>query len=594
MNKNNKLENISEGAADTTIALAQRQVPQAAAAALEQQGVHPVLASLLAARGVKQRQEFEGGLADLLPPSQLKGIDDAARLLADAIAAGRRMVIVADYDCDGATACAIGMRALRALIEAVGSHASPATSVGYLVPDRFRFGYGLTPPIVELAARDGAQLLITVDNGIASIEGVAAANAIGLPVLVTDHHLPGDALPEAAAIVNPNQPGCSFPSKALAGCGVMFYVMLALRAECRQRGWLAADGGPNLGELLDLVAVGTVADVVALDRNNRILVAQGLQRIRKGRLCEGLRALFAVAGRATARCASFDLGFVVGPRLNAAGRLDDMSVGIECLLTDDAGRAAELARRLDDLNRERRDIEAGMRDQAEAVVAGIELSEAAAITLYDASWHQGVVGIVAGRIKDRMHRPTIAFAPGDAGEVKGSGRSIPGLHLRDAIDLVSKREPGLILRFGGHSMAAGLTLREADVARFRSVFEGVVRELLEPGALARRIDTDGPLSPSYLNLDTASLLEQQVWGQAFPQPLFLDQLTVQSQRIVGGRHAKLKVQLQGRNIEAMQFNALQPLPERIRAAYRLSVNEFNGVRSVQLLLEHWEPAAGHR
>jgi single-stranded-DNA-specific exonuclease len=585
MNKNNNLTISPEGTADTTIALAQRQVPQAAAAALELQGVHPVLAGLLAARGVKQRQEFEGGLADLLPPSQLKGIDDAARLLADAIAAGRRLVIVADYDCDGATACAIGVRALRALITAVGSHASPATSVGYLVPDRFRFGYGLTPPIVELAARDGAQLLITVDNGIASIEGVAAANAIGLPVLVTDHHLPGDALPAAAAIVNPNQPGCSFPSKALAGCGVMFYVMLALRAECRLRGWLAADGGPNLGELLDLVAVGTVADVVALDRNNRILVAQGLQRIRKGRLCQGLRALFAVAGRATAGCASFDLGFVVGPRLNAAGRLDDMSVGIECLLTDDAGRAAELARRLDDLNRERRDIEAGMRDQAEAVVAGIELSEAAAITLYDASWHQGVVGIVAGRIKDRMHRPTIAFAPGDAGEVKGSGRSIPGLHLR---------EPGLILRFGGHSMAAGLTLREADVARFRSVFEGVVRELLEPGALARRIDTDGPLSPAYLNLDTASLLEQQVWGQAFPQPLFLDQLTVQSQRIVGGRHAKLKVQLQGRNIEAMQFNALQPLPERIRAAYRLSVNEFNGVRSVQLLLEHWEPAAGSR
>src|SRR6266581_3591847 len=399
---------------------------------LVREGLHPVLARVCAARGIRGRKELKDALSGLLPPSGLLGAERAALLLADAIAASKRMLIVADYDCDGATACALGVRALAAF----------GASVGYLVPNRFEFGYGLTPEVVALAAQSKPDLLITVDNGIASVEGVEAARRLGIEVIVTDHHLPGAELPRAAAIVNPNQPGCAFPSKSLAGVGVMFYVMLALRAELRKRGAFAGGEEPNLGDALDLLALGTVADVVPLDFNNRVLVAQGLKRIRAGRMQEGVRALFAVAGHDPSRASAFDLGFLLGPRLNAAGRLSDMSLGIECLITADRGRALEIARQLDELNDERRAIEADMRLQADELLAKLDIGESSSISLYDPSWHQGVIGILAGRVKDRYHRPTFAFAQGAPGEIKGSGRSIAGLHLRDALDLVAKRAPG--------------------------------------------------------------------------------------------------------------------------------------------------------
>jgi len=504
----------------------------------------------------------------------------AGTLLAEAIGAGKRMLIVADYDCDGATACAVGVRALSAF----------GAKVGYLVPNRFEHGYGLTPEIVAIAARSKPDLLITVDNGIASVEGVDAARQAGIDVLITDHHLPGAQLPAAAVIVNPNQPGCAFPSKSLAGVGVMFYVMLALRAELRRRGAFAGKEEPVLGDLLDLVALGTVADVVPLDFNNRVLVTQGLRRIRAGRMQEGVRALFAVAGRLPMRAGSFDLGFLLGPRLNAAGRLSDMSLGIECLTTDDRGRALEIARRLDDLNQERRSIESEMQAQAEELVAKISVGESCSISLYDPSWHQGVIGILAGRIKDRAHRPAFAFALSGPGEIRGSGRSIGGLHLRDALDLLAKREPGLLLRFGGHAAAAGLTLRASDFERFARGFEDVARELLSPAQLSRSIETDGSLEPAYLDLGLARLLDHQVWGQGFPQPLFCDDFDVQGQRVVGDKHLKLKLARAGRTLEAIRFNALDPLPAQVRAAYRLSVEEFRGAQNLQLVIEHWETA----
>jgi single-stranded-DNA-specific exonuclease len=547
---------------------------------LLREGLHPVLARVCAARGIHRRGELDDNLSGLLPPSALLNSERAGALLADAIAAGKRTLIVADYDCDGATACAVGVRALSAF----------GASVGYLVPNRFEHGYGLTPEIVALAARSKPELLITVDNGIASVEGVEAARAAGIDVLITDHHLPGAELPRASAIVNPNQPGCSFPSKGLAGVGVMFYVMLALRAELRKRGAFAGKDEPNLGDLLDLVALGTVADVVPLDFNNRVLVTQGLKRIRAGRMQEGVRALLAVAGRDPSRAGSFDLGFLLGPRLNAAGRLADMSLGIECLTTGDRGRALDIAKRLDDLNRERRAIEAEMQAQAEEAIAKICVGESCSISLYDPVWHQGVVGILAGRVKDRYYRPTFAFAGAGAGEIRGSGRSIAGLHLRDALDLVAKRDPGLILRFGGHAAAAGLTLREPDFDRFARGFEAVARELLSPAQLAHSIETDGSLEPAYLDLGLARLLDHQVWGQGFPQPLFCDDFEVQGQRVVGEKHLKLKLARGGRTLEGVRFNALDPLPAQVRAAYRLSVNEFNGTQNLELVVEHWEAA----
>ncbi|MBL8487729.1 MAG: single-stranded-DNA-specific exonuclease RecJ [Rhodocyclaceae bacterium] len=561
--------------------IVQRPVPVRAAWALEQAGVDPLLARLYAARGVREPVELDTRLAALLPPDRLLGAEAAAALLADAIAAGRRLLIVADYDCDGATACAVGIRALRAL----------GAQVDYLVPNRFETGYGLSPEVVGLAAPRRPDLLITVDNGIASVDGVAEARRRGIATLITDHHLPGPELPAAEVIVNPNQPGCTFPSKALAGVGVMFYVMLALRAELRRRGAFAVQAEPNLGALLDLVALGTVADVVPLDRNNRILVAQGLARMREGRMQAGVRALFQAAGRDPARAGGFDLGFALGPRLNAAGRLADMALGIEALITDDRTRALNIAQDLDRLNRERRAIEADMQDDAAILLDDLDPGNRASLCLFDGSWHQGVVGILAGRVKERHHRPTFAFARGAQGELKGSGRSIPGLHLRDALDLVAKRHPALLKRFGGHAAAAGVTLREADLGEFETALETVARELLAPADLDRRLETDGSLESAYRTIPHARRLQSEVWGQAFPAPLFADEFEVLQQRVLKDRHLKLLLRRDGARLEAIRFNHCEAVPARIFSAYRLDVNAWNGTETLQLMLEHWEPAA---
>jgi single-stranded-DNA-specific exonuclease len=564
------------------VKIVERPFVESSRRALLDAGMHPVLARVYAGRNIRSARELEYGLDGLVAPGSLKGIDAAAALLADAIAARKKLLIVADYDADGATACAVGVRALRAF----------GARVEYLVPDRFKLGYGLSPELVELAARRQPDLLITVDNGIASVEGVARAKQLGIDTLITDHHLPGDELPAAACIVNPNQPGCAFPSKALAGVGVMFYVMLALRAELRNRGFFK-DREPNLAALTDLVALGTIADVVPLDANNRNLVAQGLRRLRAGRATPGVAALLRAAGRPLAEASSFDFGFVAGPRLNAAGRLADMSLGIECLITDDEARAANCAQELDRLNRERRNIEAAMLEQAMKVVS--QLGDAPGCTFFNPDWHQGVVGIVASRLKERLHRPVICFARGEeAGAIvlRGSGRSIAGLHLRDTLDVVSKRAPGLIRRFGGHAMAAGLTIGAADYERFAADFERAVDELLPAAARQRVVETDGALDAMHFSLEVARLLEAGIWGQGFPQPLFCDNFSVENQRVVGERHLKLWLVKGGRRIEAMCFNALDrlstPLPSPLRAAYRLSVNEFNGLRNIQLNVEHYE------
>jgi len=547
--------------------------------ALLESGMHPVLARVYAGRNIRTAAELNYGLDGLIPPGSLKGIDAAAALLADAISERKKLLIVADYDADGATACAVGVRALRAF----------GANVDYLVPDRFKLGYGLTPELVELASLRKPELLITVDNGIASVEGVARARSLGIATLITDHHLPGPELPAAACIVNPNQPGCEFPSKALAGVGVMFYVMLALRAELRRRGFFKDRQEPNLAALTDLVALGTIADVVPLDANNRNLVAQGLKRLRAGRCTPGIAALLRAAGRPLAEASSFDLGFVAGPRLNAAGRLADMSLGIECLTTDDEARAANCAQELDRLNRERRNIEASMLQQALQAVEQVSSQESG--TFFHPDWHQGVVGIVASRLKDRLHRPVICFARAEeSGDrvLRGSGRSIAGLHLRDALDVVSKRAPGLIRRFGGHAMAAGLSIGAADYERFAGEFERAVDELLPAHARLRVVETDGALDAMYFSLNVARLLDGGIWGQGFPQPVFCDTFAVQNQRIVGERHSKLWLVKGGRRIEAMRYGALDQLPAQIRAAYRLSVNEFNGLKNIQLNVEHFE------
>ena len=551
---------------------------------LEQAGVHPLLARLYAARRIASAGEIEQDFARLIPPSTLANAGRAARLLADAIAAQKKLLIIADYDADGATACAVGMRALREL----------GARVDYLVPNRIELGYGLSPELVEVAARRAPDLLITVDNGIASVEGVARARQLGIGTLITDHHLPGDALPEAECIVNPNQPGCSFASKALAGVGVMFYVMLALRAELRERNFFEGRKELNLASLSDLVALGTVADVVPLDANNRILVAQGLKRLRAGQGKAGLTALARAAGRAPAGASCFDLGFILGPRLNAAGRLADMSLGIECLITDDEARATNCAQELDRLNRERRRIEGEMLDDANSALDALREAPGATQVLFQPGWHGGVVGLIASRVRERVHRPAICFARGTAGQLRGSGRSIPGFHLRDALDLVAKRAPGLILRFGGHAQAAGLTIREADLGRFAELFETTATELLPEAARLRVVETDGELEAAYHSLDVAQLLEAQIWGQGFPPPLFCGSFVVEDQRVVGERHLKLRIRKDGErpglSREAMRFNSLEPLPSRVRAAYRLGVNEFNGLKRPQITFENVEPA----
>jgi single-stranded-DNA-specific exonuclease len=565
-----------------------RDVPPRTCFALEQAGVHPLLARLFAARGVTQMADIDDALARLLPPETLGGTDGAAKLLADTLAAKQNLCIVADYDCDGATACAVALRGLALL------GAAPGT-LHYVVPDRTVHGYGLTPAIVDLALRKQPQLLVTVDNGIASFDGVAHARASGVAVLVTDHHLPAlidgaVALPDANVIVNPNVPGDPFASKALAGVGVMFYVLLALRAELRRRGVFADAAQPRLDALLDLVALGTVADVVGLDANNRRLVAQGLKRIRSGRMQPGIAALFAAAGRVPARAAAFDFGFALGPRINAAGRLADMTLGIECLATDDAARATALAQQLDAINRERREVEAGMREQAEATLVQLMLAQASddpppALALFDRGFHEGVVGIVAGRLKDRLHRPTFVFALGADGVLKGSGRSIPGFHLRDALDLVAKRHPGVLLRFGGHAMAAGCTIAQAHFETFDTALQQVASEWLDTATLTRRLRTDGALALEYFNAETVAALDAQVWGQAFDAPLFCDEVDVLAQRLVADKHLKLRVRHLGQARDAIWFGHAEPVAERVRLAYRLALDEYNGQRRVQMIVE---------
>lgn len=549
---------------------------------LQAAGIHPLLARLWSARGVLRQEDVQLEWPAMLAPNTLTQAEHAAALLADAIEGGQRMLIVADYDCDGATACAVGMRALTEM----------GATVDFLVPNRFETGYGLSPAVVALACQHMSgrpNLLITVDNGIASVDGVAAANAEGIGVIVTDHHLPGDQLPQALAIVNPNQHGCDFPSKNLAGVGVIFYLMLALRAEMRKRGHFPAKGGPRLEALADLVALGTVADVVKLDANNRLLVTRGLERMRRGLMQPGIRALFAVAARDPQAASAFDLGFALGPRINAAGRLADMGLGIRCLITNDDMQALELARELDTINRERRQIENVMKEQAltatEAVQAG---TLGASVCVFHPDWHQGVVGLVASRLKEKFFRPTLAFAPAGDDELRGSGRSIPDVHLRDVLDLVSKRHPGLIRKFGGHAMAAGLTLGKNDFERFAPAFDLAVTELTGRTSFEPVIETDGSLEEGYANAQVANILEQQVWGAGFAAPLFLDTFKVQSQKLVGEKHLKLSVQRGHQRFDAIWFNHTDRLPEYIKMAYRLDQNVWNGVISVQLIVEHAE------
>ena len=579
----------------TSPTLRLRQTAPRAAWTLEQAGVPPLLARLFAARGIRAADELDDGLARLLPPSDLRGAAEAAVLLADALRDGKRLCVVADYDCDGATACAVALRGLALL------GAAPGT-LGYVVPDRAVHGYGLTPAIVDLAIAQGAQVLVTVDNGIASLAGVDHAKALGLSVLVTDHHLPAQidgaiVLPAADVIVNPNQPGCAFASKHLAGVGVMFYVLLALRSELRSRGVFADAAGsdvarqPKLDSLLDLVALGTVADVVRLDANNRRLVAQGLKRIRSSRMQPGVAALFAAARRDPQRAAGFDFGFALGPRINAAGRLSDMTLGIECLTTDDPARAAQLAQQLDAINRERRSVEAGMREQAErqldALLAQLvdEGGAPPALAIYDRGFHEGVVGIVASRLKERVHRPTFVFARGQDGLLKGSGRSIEGFHLRDALDLVSKRHPTVLKKFGGHAMAAGCTIDEADFATFDQALQRVASEWLDAATLQRQLVSDGPLGIEHFTTDTVQALDAQVWGPSFEPPLFTDEVEVVTQRLVGEKHMKLSVRHAGTVRDAIWFGHAEPLPARVMLAYRLGIDEYNGRQRLQMIVE---------
>jgi len=569
-----------------------RRREAAVPAALQDAALPEVLKRVYANRGIRNPAELTLTLDQLLPPTKLKGIGEAAELLADAVEGDARVLIVGDFDADGATSCAMAVSVLRQM---------GLREVAYLVPNRFEFGYGLTPEIVELAKLQAPDLIVTVDNGISSIEGVFAAQAAGISVLVTDHHLPGKELPAAEVIVNPNQPDCAFPSKALAGVGVMFYVLSALRAVLRQRGWFDGEGiaEPNLGDALDLVALGTVADVVPLDRNNRILVSAGLARIRSGRARPGIEALFEVAGRDHREASATDLGFIVGPRLNAAGRLEDMSIGIECLLAESSLAARQLAEQLHDLNRERRDIEQSMQQDAMAQITSLELDEDQlpfAMTLYDPDWHQGVIGILASRIRERIHRPTVVFA--DVGDqmLKGSGRSIAGLHLRDVLDRVATLNPGLLDKFGGHAMAAGLTLAKADLERFKLALDEVVAETLGYKPPEPIEDSDGELKAADFTLLLAEALARGgPWGQHFPEPLFDGVFKVNRHRIVGEKHLKLTLASGATEIEAIAFNVDVPAWEdrpldQMGALYRLDVNEYRGSRSAQLVIQSFWPA----
>lgn len=577
----------------------QRPFSERTATWLAQSGLHPLLARLYAARGLQSPEELSLDLKQLISPVELKNCINTASLLADILEKKEPMLIVADYDCDGATACAVGLRGLRML-------GGPGTPIQFLVPNRFTMGYGLTPEVVELAAQQNPKpkYLITVDNGIASEAGVNRAKELGMEVIVTDHHLPGDHLPKALAIVNPNQPGCSFPSKALAGVGVMFYLLVALRAELRKRGKFTNETQPKVENLLDLVALGTVADVAQLDRNNRVLVSNGLKRIRAGISQPGIQALFQAATRDPRKANTFDLGFAIGPRLNAAGRLADMTLGIRLLLTDDADEAMRLAHELDRINRERRVIESGMQETALSHLAEDQLSgtmsERNSICLWNQEWHQGVVGIVASRLKERFNRPAIVFAPADGNtgeELRGSGRSLTGFHLRDALDLVSKREPGLILKFGGHAMAAGLTIRKDDFEKFDACFQQVASELLTDELLERRHAHDGGLDPSEFTPEIGDLLAEEIWGQGFPQPVFFGEFEISQQSLMKEKHLRLMVKPLGagassKPLTAVWFNRTQSLPVKARLAYRLVTDRHQGQARVQLMIEAHDEVSG--
>ena len=578
-----------------SISILPRQLQDGAAIIDWPSDMHPVLSRIYTHRAISSIAELESSLDRLLPYGGLLQIERAVDILVTAIGQQQRILIVGDFDADGATSCAVAVRAMQAF---------GARHVDFLVPNRFEFGYGLTPEIVAVAIRDfQPELIVTVDNGIASVEGVAAAKIAGIAVLITDHHLPAPTLPDADAIVNPNQSGDQFASKHLAGVGVIFYVMLALRARLRSMDWFQAHGleEPKLACLLDIVALGTVADVVRLDHNNRILVAQGLARIRHGHACAGINALIDISRRQSDRLVAADLGFALGPRLNAAGRLDDMSLGIQCLLTDDPAAAQEIAQTLDALNRERRDIESTMQEQAldgiDDLISDNHETLAFGLCLYDAGWHQGVIGILASRIKERLHRPVIAFARSQPGEIKGSARSIAGLHIRDVLDTIATRNPGMIRKFGGHAMAAGLSLAEEDLGQFSKAFDDEVRRHLTQDDLRGIVYSDGQLLPAELSIELAELLRNAgPWGQGFPEPIFDGKFTVCSSRIVGGHHLKLVLEpvfaghSNGQMIDAIAFNTNpEQLPDDnipIECAYRLDVNEFRGQRSVQMIIEH--------
>ncbi len=569
--------------------IARREAP--GAAALVAAGLHPVLATVYAGRGVGAPEDVDHRLRFLLPPSGLGGIDAAASLLAEAIAQGRRIIVAGDYDCDGATGCAVGVRGLTLL---------GARAPEFVVPNRAVHGYGLGPALVESLRPRAPGLILTVDNGVASVAGVAAAAALGVPVLVTDHHLPGDALPAAAAMVNPNLPGDPFPSKALAGVGVLFYLLLATRAVLRDRGWFdPARPEPDLAELLDLVALGTVADLVPLDRNNRILVSAGLRRIRAGAACTGIAALFEVAGRDASQACAADLGFSIAPRVNAAGRLEDMGFGIRCLLANSRDEAMVLAARLDSINAERRELQAAMTDEAAGILARLAPSGDAppGVCLFDPGWHAGVVGLVASRMKDRLQRPVFAFAPAgdDLAQLRGSGRSVEGFHLRDALVELDARHPGLLTRFGGHAMAAGLSMPLAHYESFAMAFERIARRHLGEAAGAEVLWSDGELPAAAATLELADALRGAgPWGQAFPEPAFDGEFEVADVRVVGVRHQRLQLRHAGCGtaVDAMHFGGVAQgvPPQRIRAIYQLAVDDWRGERRVRLFLRHREPA----
>lgn len=556
-----------------------------AALTLSQSGFLPPIARALAARGIRSSADLEQSWRGMIPPSALEGAREAAERLARAREKGEHVTIVADYDCDGATACVVALRGLRML----------GIQADYFVPDRVMHGYGLTPLVVDIVAgrTPKPSLIITVDNGVSSVAAVERANALGIDVIVTDHHLPGAELPQATCIVNPNLATSAFPSKALAGVGVIYYVLLALRALLRERGVYTQQTQPRLDQLVDFVALGTVADVVKLDKNNRILVSQGLARIRSGHTHPGISALFSIAGKDMIKASVRDFGFAIGPRINAAGRLGTMENGIECLLCDDPIEALRLAQSLNDINAERRELEGEMQQAAEAEIARLSTEKLAAVTLFNDCFNEGVVGLVAARIKEHIHRPVIAFAKTESGELKGSGRSIPGIHLRDMLDLVAKQLPDVVLRFGGHAMATGLSIRPEGLDRFAETFEAVVRDNCDPSAFERIVLTDGGLAPDEINERLCAEIESQIWGQGFEAPLFANEFTVLGQTLLKDAHLKLAVMLGRQRFDAIFFRRREPLTQISKLAYRPSINEFRGRRSVQLVVEAAESPEPH-